>query len=53
MVPGYVSLVVLIGMRVDQVFARGGARRWLYAVALVLSASPRSSRSTTRSGFIR
>ena len=31
MVPGYVSLVVLIGSRVDQVFARGGVRKWAYA----------------------
>jgi hypothetical protein len=30
MVPGYVSLVVLMGWRLEQVVARGGARRWIY-----------------------
>jgi Dolichyl-phosphate-mannose-protein mannosyltransferase len=33
MVPGYISLVILIGMRADQVFARRGAKKWLYAAA--------------------
>ena len=36
MVPGYISLVILIGMRVDQVFERGGARKWIYASAWCL-----------------
>ena len=36
MVPGYISLVILIGMRVDQVFARGGVRKWIYAAAWLL-----------------
>jgi 4-amino-4-deoxy-L-arabinose transferase-like glycosyltransferase len=30
MVPGYVSLVVLIGLRVDAALSRGGLRRWSY-----------------------
>ena len=33
MVPGYISLVILIGMRADQLFTQGGARRWIYAAA--------------------
>ncbi len=36
MVPGYISLVILIGIRVDKVCARGGARKWLYAAAWFL-----------------
>ncbi len=39
MVPGYISLVVLIGMRADDVFARGGARKWVYTAAWCLSVS--------------
>ena len=30
MVPGYISLAILIGLRVDQVFANGGLRKWVY-----------------------
>jgi 4-amino-4-deoxy-L-arabinose transferase-like glycosyltransferase len=33
MVPGYISLVILIGVRADKVFTQGGPRKWLYAVA--------------------
>jgi Dolichyl-phosphate-mannose-protein mannosyltransferase len=39
MVPGYISLVILIGMRADQVFARGGVRKWLYAAAWLVCIS--------------
>ena len=37
MVPGYVALVVLIGMRVDRVLARGGVRARAYVAAWCLS----------------
>jgi 4-amino-4-deoxy-L-arabinose transferase-like glycosyltransferase len=37
MVPGYISLVILIGMRLDEVVARAGARKWLYAAAWFVS----------------
>jgi hypothetical protein len=37
MAPGYVSLVVLIGMRVDKVLARGGATARIYVGAWCLS----------------
>jgi 4-amino-4-deoxy-L-arabinose transferase-like glycosyltransferase len=36
-VPGYVSLVCLIGFRVDQVFERGGVRPKLYALGWIIS----------------
>jgi hypothetical protein len=36
MVPGYVSLVILIGLRVDRVFAGGGLRKWIYAAGWCL-----------------
>jgi 4-amino-4-deoxy-L-arabinose transferase-like glycosyltransferase len=39
MVPGYISLVILIGMRVDRVFARGGARKTIYAATWVVCVS--------------
>ena len=39
MVPGYVSLVILIGMRADRVFARRGVQKWIYAAAWLISIS--------------
>ncbi len=39
LVPGYISIVILIGMRADQVFARGGARKWMYAAGWLISVS--------------
>ena len=36
MVPGYISLVILIGMRVDRVFVNGGIRKWIYAASWCL-----------------
>jgi 4-amino-4-deoxy-L-arabinose transferase-like glycosyltransferase len=36
MVPGYISLVILIGMRVDQVFAQGRTRKWIYCAGWCL-----------------
>jgi hypothetical protein len=36
MVPGYVSLVCLIGIRLDRVFERGGMRRRMYVAAWLL-----------------
>jgi len=33
MVPGYVSLAVLMGMRVDRVMVQGGPRKWIYSAA--------------------
>jgi hypothetical protein len=35
-VPGYVTLVILIGMRADRAFARGGARRLAYTLTWCL-----------------
>ena len=37
LVPGYISVVILIGMRADQVFAQGGARKWLYTAGWLVS----------------
>jgi 4-amino-4-deoxy-L-arabinose transferase-like glycosyltransferase len=39
LVPGYISVVILIGMRADQVFSRGGARKWMYVAGWVMSMS--------------
>jgi Dolichyl-phosphate-mannose-protein mannosyltransferase len=36
MVPGYISLVILIALRVDRVFADGGVRKWVYTAAWCL-----------------
>jgi len=36
MVPGYISLVILIGLRVDRVFANGGTRKWIYTAGWCL-----------------
>jgi hypothetical protein len=37
MVPGYIGLVVLIGIRAGTVFARGSVKRWVLAAAWSLS----------------
>jgi 4-amino-4-deoxy-L-arabinose transferase-like glycosyltransferase len=39
LVPGYVSVVILIGMRADQMFASGGVRKWMYAAGWLISFS--------------
>lgn len=36
MVPGYISLVILIGLRVDRVFVNGGIKKWIYAASWCL-----------------
>jgi hypothetical protein len=39
LVPGYISVVILIGIRADQVFTRGGLQKWLYVAGWLMSFS--------------
>ena len=53
MVPGYISLVILIGMRVERVLHAGGAEEMDLRGRVVSVRRRGRSRSTTWSGFIR